>query len=347
MRAVETGIDRVEAAYLDWLLTYDGPAFGLVRTRFGYLILDQNGLAAMRGADPLAEARRRAIARVPRPLLPPALERKLPEGFAYFNVGHSHLTRWNMRALPAEAKSIVMIHDTIPLDHPKWQRDGQADVFAKRFKVATERADWILTPSKYSADQIRKHGHAELPVVVAPLGTSPVQETAPAPGGDYFVAIGTLEPRKNFEFLIDVWEGMGADAPPLHIFGSLGWSYGPLLARFENSELKDKSIFLHLSEADDVVQGWLKGARGLLFPSYAEGFGLPPFEAAQYGVPVISSPLPSIKEHLGDWVIYAPTDNLYQWTQEIQNLAANRRPEQPAPPLPTWEAHFNTVLKLL
>ncbi|MEL7343702.1 MAG: glycosyltransferase family 1 protein [Pseudomonadota bacterium] len=328
-------------------MNYDGPAFGLVRTRFGVVILDRDGLPEMIGDDPLRGARRRAIARVPRVLLPLALERRLPEGFAYFNVGHSHLTRWNMRALPSEARAVLMLHDTIPLDYPDWQRPGQAEVFAKRFKVATQRADTILAPSQASADRIRVHGQADLPVVVAPLGIGAPRASIPPPPGDYFVAIGTLEPRKNFEFLIDIWEHLGEGAPALHIFGSLGWSFGPLLARFENSEFKDKTIFLHLSEPDEVVQGWLAGAKGLLFPSHAEGFGLPPFEAAQLGVPVIAARLPSLEEHLGDWVIYAPTDNLYQWTHEIQNLAANRRSEQPVPPLPTWEAHFNTVLKLL
>lgn len=346
---METGIDRVESAYLTWILDYDGPAFGLVRTRLGYLILDRGGLAAMADGADFAKLRRGALARVPKPLLPLALERKLPEGLAYLNVGHSHLTRWNLRALPSDARAIIMLHDVIPMDHADWQREGQVEVFAKRFAAATERADHFLTPSSHSAERIRAHGGEDLPVVVAPIGLRPAPALAPAPTSrPYCVAIGTLEPRKNLTFLIDLWEEMGEAAPfDLHIFGSLGWSYGPFLARFENSPLKERSVFLHLSEPDDVVAGWLKGAQALLFPSLAEGFGLPPLEAAALGVPVIASPLPPLKETLGDWVIYAPTDNLYQWRHELQNLAANRITEQNPPPLPTWDAHFNTVLKLL
>ena len=192
------------------------------------------------------------------------------------------------------------------------------------------------------------HGPEELNVSVAPLGIRvPDRIPDPAPGA-YCVAIGTIEPRKNLEFLIDLWEEMGEENDlSLHIFGSLGWSYGPFLARFENSPLKDKSIFLHFSAPDDEVSRYLSGARALLFPSLAEGYGLPPMEAVAMGTPVISSPLPSVREVLGESVVYAPTDNLYQWRHELQNLAANRIIEQPVPQLPTWEEHFNTVLKLI
>lgn len=328
-------------------MSYGGPAYGLVRTRLGYLLLGGEGLRALSlgGVD---DARRAALARVPRPFLPLLLERMVPGPFTYVNVGHSHLSRWNLRALPANARAVIMLHDVIPLDHPDWQREGQPERFAKRFEAATERADVIVTPSHHSAERIRAQSSLQLDVEVVPLGVTTPEVSGDVPEGEYCVAIGTFEPRKNLTFLIDLWEELGESNPlDLHIFGSLGWSYGPFLARYEMSPLKEKRIFLHFSEPDQIVSRYLAGARAFLFPSHVEGFGLPPMEAAALGVPVICAPLPSVREVLGESIIYAETDTLYQWRHELQNLAAKRINEQSVPPLPTWEAHFNTVLKLL
>ncbi|MBD3679471.1 MAG: hypothetical protein HUJ27_13885 [Rhodobacteraceae bacterium] len=99
-RGTLTGIDRVELAYLDHFVDAEVPAFGLVRTKFGYLLLDRAGLRGF--ASVLREAssspilwialRHWAIARSLPQLLGRMLRRHLPWGSEYFNVGHSNLT---------------------------------------------------------------------------------------------------------------------------------------------------------------------------------------------------------------------------------------------------------------
>ena len=116
-RGPMTGIDRVEHAYLLHLLDSEVPLFGLVRTGFGYALLDRVGMAGIarrvRGAEPLGEAdllarlahrrnpvraraeadvRRLALARAARPFLRQMLLRHLPAGTSYLNTGHANLT---------------------------------------------------------------------------------------------------------------------------------------------------------------------------------------------------------------------------------------------------------------
>ncbi len=102
-----------------------------------------------------------------------------------------------------------------------------------------------------------------------------------------------------------------------------------------------------------VGRNLVAGAAGLLFPSCAEGFGLPPAEAAAAGVPVICNELPVMREILGEYPIYASVTDSYSWIKTIWELAeAGRVAEGPNDrsrtrfEAPTWEAHFNTVLRV-
>ncbi|MDE3081533.1 MAG: glycosyltransferase, partial [Paracoccaceae bacterium] len=86
-------------------------------------------------------------------------------------------------------------------------------------------------------------------------------------------------------------------------------------------------------------------------PSLAEGYGLPPLEAAALGVPVVCNDLPIYRETLGDSAVYAPITESYSWRKEILNLLAaypdatqgNRRAGLT---VPTWADHFGRVLTL-
>ena len=104
---------------------------------------------------------------------------------------------------------------------------------------------------------------------------------------------------------------------------------------------------------DREMKRQLAGATALLFPSLAEGYGLPPFEAATFGVPSVCAPLRPTEIHLGDMAIYADTDDMYQWFQAIRELASEETAEQNRRSaalrsfqLPQWEKHFDRVFGL-
>ena len=165
------------------------------------------------------------------------------------------------------------------------------------------------------------------------------------------MAIGTIEPRKNIGFLLDLWEGFqGPDDPHLIVCGRRGWMNEEVFARLdaappnvhEVSDLRDAEMW-----------GLLHASGGLLFPSHAEGFGYPAVEAARLNVPLICNPLPVFREVLGERPIYAKESDCYVWRQEIEKLAQRRRDQggeqngMMSLETLTWQAHFNKLFTSL
>ena len=365
-----TGIDRVEFRYLDHLADMPGRPFALARVTGGYALLDRTAMTALRETlrnDPpespqAAEhtVRQLAFATPGRWQLRAALRKALPPGCGYLNVGHSNLARnvfQAVRSVPG-SRILVFLHDTIPLDFPQFQRRGTAKRFARKFRLAVACADRVVCPSQASRSDVLRHaGHIgkRPPVTVAPLGVDlapPNRKGLPASlknCGPYFVSVGTIEPRKNHALLLSLWDGMAGrrDAPALIIAGRRGWNNQAVFAALDAAPAK---VLEFGSLGDGEVSALIAGSLGLLFPSFAEGFGLPACEAAAHGTPVICSDLPVFHEVLGDYAIYADPSNLYSWATKIQSLANRRitgnnenRGQERKPKLPTWEDHFGVV----
>jgi len=382
-----TGIDRVEYAYLDHLLHADRPLFGLVRTGLGFLLLDRAGCAGLaalvRGdralpptdiigrvlhrRNPLrgraeAAVRGLSIARVARPFLAHML-RKLPYGSTYLNVGHANLTARGLQHLHrAGLRIAVMVHDTIPLDHPEYARADTVAPFRRKMAVVSRFADTVIhtTHDARAKTEIHLAHMGRVPAgVVANLGVpQPLPNLAELPPDisvtpPYFVALGTIEPRKNHALLLDIWDhfGTGPDAPRLYIIGGRGWANPDVFARLDTLPPEHPVKLLH-GLPDSAVTALLSGAAALVFPSHAEGFGLPAVEAAALGVPVITSNLPVIQELLGDYAVYLDVTDICSWIETIKahiNTAQHREQpktgQQNRKDPPSWPDHFKIVLR--
>lgn len=372
---VLTGVDRVEHAWAATLAADDAvPLFALVRTRLGYLLLDRAGILAFlhtfdtrdwgaprlrdrmaRRGDPAracAEGflRRHALARAPHRLLATMLRRRLPVPVSYLNVGQTTLHRDTLAALRQlqAARATVMIHDTIPLDHPQWQRPGAADRLAARLQLA-RTADRILATSASTAADIARHlGPAAPPVTVAHPGVTLAPPDPDAvPGGlpdmPWFVTLNTIEARKNHALLLDIWADLGPEAPLLYILGARGWENDAVLARLDARPPQIREL---ADLPDSAVAALVTGARAMLNPSLAEGYGLPSLEAAGRGTPLVCTPLPAWREMLGDYPVYADPHDRYAWAQMVRSLAATRARKTPLS-LPTWEGHFAALSGLI
>ncbi|HUP41606.1 MAG TPA: glycosyltransferase family 1 protein, partial [Thermoanaerobaculia bacterium] len=137
--------------------------------------------------------------------------------------------------------------------------------------------------------------------------------------------VGTLEPRKNLETLLDAWPalrrrraaaGGAGEVPPLVLCGQLGWKSEGLRRRVE--EARAEGWLHHLGYVDEAALGALyRGARLFVFPSRYEGFGLPVLEALAAGVPVVASDLPVLRELAGDAVLYAPPTDVEEWVRQV------------------------------
>jgi len=383
-RGALTGVDRVELAYVRRFLDEALPVFGLVRTPLGYLLLDRSGLALvraivlgeMRPAPPdllsrLTRAsqpgrasaetalRRTAVAGASPALLGRMLRRHLPEGCHFYLVGHSDLTPrvlGAMRALPG-ASVTVLLHDTIPLDHPEFNRPDMPERFLRKLRAVSQGADRIICTTEDAKTCAKVHlarlGRVP-PIVVAALGvdaTPPDDAALPAglpPDGPFLLCVGTIEPRKNHALLLDLWERMHATLPRaaiprLVLAGARGWPNAEVFRRLDSLPFMGQTVLECAGLSDGAVAALMDRARALLFPSLAEGFGLPPAEALATGLPVIAAPLAALRETLGDAPTYIPTDDPEGWMAAILAAAATPARLGP-PPLPTWDSHFNLVL---
>lgn len=364
-----TGVDRVEYAYLDQFLQLETPCLGLVRTAAGFLLLDRVGMAALRDGrldltrndligriawrrDPArgrAEAalRRLAIARCTKRGLARLLKRHLPPGSSYFNTGHANLDDRSLRQIHAAGLKIaVLVHDTIPLDHPRFARPDSVEPFRRKMQAVASHADLVIhttrTTRAQTEAQLAQLGR--LPDgITANLGVPVAKPVATAPPRQpYFVVLGTIEPRKNHALLLDLWAQM-PDPPGLLIIGGRGWSNAAVTARLDALPA-DSPIQECVGLSDGEVAFLLQGAQALLFPSFVEGFGIPALEAAALGTPVVTSNLPVFQELLGEFAVYLDVADSYSWLETISRLTMADNTDRRVQTPPQWAEHFKLVL---
>ncbi|MGC1502606.1 MAG: glycosyltransferase [Sulfitobacter sp.] len=377
-----TGIDRAERAYLDHFISDDVPVFGLMRTAFGYVLLDRGGMIAFNDRlvgtaewghagilsrfsrsrnqslmQALSDVRRHARARCLPMRLTQTLRKHLPTGFEYFNTGHSNLTERVLQSVKSASGSVdVLIHDVIPLEYPEYQRPDTIRPFRDKVERVHRLADRVI----YNSRDTRQRTEAVMqnwgrpPVgIVSHLGTvRPTCDPSELPDGlppaqPYFVITGTIEPRKNHAFLLDLWDQMGSEAPMLLICGTRGWNNKAVFGRLD--QLTPESPIRELPNLDDcTVSALVAQSAGLLFPSHAEGFGLPPVEALQLGTRVLCNELAVLREVIGDHATFASVFDQELWLKTIQSWKKTPPTADKAPVFvgPNWADHFKTVLRL-
>ena len=148
-----------------------------------------------------------------------------------------------------------------------------------------------------------------------------------AGGRDYILHVGTLEPRKNIEFLIDVFREMlssGEDnGVNLLLVGSRGWKYGGIFDRISEYGMEGRVFWKGYAESGDLPALY-SGAEVFVYPTLYEGFGLPLVEALACGAPAAASAVSSIPEVLGDAGLLIKGWNVREWASSIGLLLKDR-----------------------
>lgn len=282
----------------------------------------------------------------------------------YLLLSHTNLERPASvaRALSAERAHLAcLIHDIIPLTHPEFMRAGIARTHQRRMETVDALADLVICNSRATLNSISERIN-RVPwgsrLLAVPLGITAPRPTSPRPetGVPYFVMLGTIEPRKNHLLLLQLWQRlvnlMGlSHAPRLHLVGRNGWENAHIHNLLDRSPALQTVVTLATGVSDREVTGLLQGARALLMPSFAEGYGLPVAEALALGVPVIASDLPALHEAGGGAPDFLDPLDGRAWLQAIQEYMdplGRRRQAQLARisawQAPRWEDHFRVVL---
>lgn len=142
----------------------------------------------------------------------------------------------------------------------------------------------------------------------------------------YILYVGTLQPRKNVDCLIDAYNLFRKQYPEfkLTIVGKKGWLYEHIFKKVEDLKLK-KDVNFKGYVSDDELSNLYKNAFCFILPSLYEGFGIPILEAMSMGCPVISSFTSSLPEVGGEACLYFDPKDPNELTEKIFKLVKNRK----------------------
>lgn len=229
------------------------------------------------------------------------------------------------------ATGVVTVHDLSFL-RVREAVDAASLAYRELVPRSIRRAAMVLTPSRAVADEVvAEYGVDPARVVATPLGVSAGWAAAQRPTADwladrglpadYIVAVGTLEPRKGLQVLVDAFDRLVRSdpaAPDLVLVGPPGWG-----SALDLDRLPPGRVHLTGFLDDDALQRIVAGSRGLAFPSRYEGFGLPPLEALASGRPVVVSDLPVMHEVLGEHADFVPVGDVDALAEALRRLPAD------------------------
>lgn len=363
-----TGIDRICSAWLEY---YGSRSQAVIIHRRGQVILPMATSQSLFRLLATSQKRSWDVLRFRAGLAALTVRRggqlrvPLPgRGRLWLNAGHTgldvlNIANWVRRQ---NVRPVYLVHDLIPITHPQYCRAGERERHVKRMRTVLDTASAVVANSGHtlaSLEAFARHEGRLMPAsVVAWPGTPELPRvSAREPDEPTFVVLGTIEGRKNHRLLLEIWKDLvatlGAAAPRLVIVGRRGWQAEDVFDTLDRHDFKGKVVEMGTLD-DSSLSEVLAGARALLFPSFAEGFGIPLTEAMAAGVTVIASDLPVFKEiGFGIPKLLPPTDK-NSWAAAILDFAqpdsksrADQLARLQAFQAPKWTGHFKSVDKFL
>jgi glycosyltransferase involved in cell wall biosynthesis len=270
--------------------------------------------------------------------------------------------------LNAKVRKVVTIHDLAFLEHPEYAVSSLAEYLRKVVPEAVRAADVVVTVSSEVNRTLIEHFHTPPEkLVVVPLGVQPYFRRITDPillaatshkfklKHPLVLAVGTLEPRKNHQGLIKAFyqAQKQQDGPAmLAIAGGPGWLYEETQQLVRDLKLEHKVRFLGRVTDHELVTLYSM-ADIFAFPSFFEGFGIPPIEAMTCGAPVITSNTSSLPEVVGDAALQVDPHNIDELAHAITRLLQNeqlradlRQKGYQRAQLYTWEQSARQMLRI-
>lgn len=245
---------------------------------------------------------------------------------------------WNYDTPPGvQGASLTYVHDMTFQAYPETMDESVRRIMRRNMADTCARADRILTISEFSKREIVRYMKVpEEKIRVIPCGVDlsqfrvienaqEIERTKKRYGitSDYFLYVGTLEPRKNLPFLVRAYaqakRGAKGAFPQLVLGGMKGWHYEGIFDEVKRQGVESSVIFTDYLPREDVPL-LMNGAAAFVFPSLYEGFGIPPLEAMACGTPVIVSDRASLPEVVGDAGMVVPIETERPLTEALRAM---------------------------
>jgi glycosyltransferase involved in cell wall biosynthesis/capsular polysaccharide biosynthesis protein len=337
-------LDLPQSGPIGFVILNDGDGLGSIETSALLDVIDVFHSAATPSGDVRVKIRA---------LLHRALPCNLRPGDVFLTMGAFWAVRGTGRLLQHLKNSGViigvLIHDIIPITDPEYFEAGDTKVFVKAMVEVLTFADFVLTSSAYNKASLATHLAARnlkpLSVHVVPLAhelsksvttQSRISDVvAGLINAEYVLCVGTIEVRKNPTYLFNIWKLMmqsgRVNIPTLVFAGGKGWLVRDFIEQVEACNyLGGRIVVLHNVtevELDQLYQRCLL----TMFPSFAEGWGLPVGESLSYGkISICSSAggIPEVGGALADYVDpYNARGGLEQLLRYLDDPELRRRRE--------------------
>ncbi|MDD6268784.1 MAG: glycosyltransferase family 1 protein [Oscillospiraceae bacterium] len=262
----------------------------------------------------------------------------LPVPYNYFFGKDADITHFFNYIVPPKVsgKTVVTVHDMVYKTFPETVRGRTRYMLETGLKRSMKRADLIVTDSEFSRTEIVKYfPQWENKLRVVPCGVdrarfhpvenaAAIDETKKLLGieREYFLYLGTLEPRKNLRRLAVAYNDFRrgkSEYPCLVLAGGKGWLNDELMAAIKELHLEtDVKLVSYVPE--EHICTLMSGALAFVFPSIYEGFGMPPLEAMACGVPVLTTHAASLPEVVGDCAMICDPYHPEQMTDCLERL---------------------------
>ena len=263
----------------------------------------------------------------------------------------------------AGAGVATVVYDLIPVRYPNFHQQQLRTVFSDWLQQVTQRSDFMIGISRTVREDLLKYA-GELasgtPAIPAPeshrfesfrLGADFAGRvpSCPAPAsertgdrlekGNFYLAVGTIEPRKNHTFLLDAFDRIWQKNEDIHlaIAGKVGWMCEGIAERIRRHPLRNRCLHF-IEEASDTELNWLyENGKALVFPSIVEGFGLPIVEAFHHRLPVLASDTPIHREVAGDQANFFKLDEPGSLVHAIEEIESGKELIRPNAHITSWE----------
>jgi glycosyltransferase involved in cell wall biosynthesis len=232
-----------------------------------------------------------------------------------------------------ETPVVSVVHDLTAITNPEWHAARTLVGFLPLWEATVERARRFLCVSETTARELaRRYPETTSRVAVARNGVDrqfqPAHDAATADrtrrrfaaGRRYVLYLGTLEPRKDVETLVAACERLWARhraRPDLVLAGGPGWKSLPLYRRIARSAFRDKIHVAGYANRPAALDLY-RAAEAFVYPSLAEGFGLPVAEAMACATPVVASDIEALREVAGDAALLVPPRDVTAFAAAIE-----------------------------